>query len=72
MGVADSRLPDAFNMRTRYKTGGLKAPGYLTSRLPDGFPLNVNRSPSVILNLFNLVQFADARHSTSKLGFALA
>ena len=26
----------------------------------------------VILNTFNLVQFADARHSTSKLGFALA
>gem|GEM_PF-3692604 len=24
----------------------------LCPRLPDGFPLNVNRSPSVILNLF--------------------
>ena len=28
--------------------------------------------PNVILNLFNVVQFAHARHSSSKLGSALA
>ena len=59
------------------KTEGLKAPGYSYPRLSDVFSLTTHYSLliahyHVILNLFNFVQFAHARHSSSKFGSALA
>ena len=54
--VAVPRLPDALFMLSQYKTGGLKAPGYSCSRLPDGFVqhfrLTFIAHYHVILNLF--------------------